>query len=124
MTEVVPQVGGVSADPTVKAVLSWFKTQIGKADQVVEEWHEGSTFYRKYASGFIEQGGYVSGNIATSGEAFQVTLPKAFSDANYTALSTSAGDGPTRIAKRYSTHFFLNTYERSTGAATWYACGY
>lgn len=125
MTEVIPQVGGVSADPTVKAVLNWFKTQIGKADQVVEEWHnESGSFYRKYASGFIEQGGYVSGYIATSGEAFQVTLPKEFSDANYTALSTSAGDGPTRIAKRYTTHFFLNTYERATGSATWFACGY
>lgn len=47
--------GGV-ASPEVLKVLEWFKTQLGKADQVVEEWHEGSSFYRKYANGFIIQG--------------------------------------------------------------------
>lgn len=78
MTEVIPQAGGVSANPTTKAVLNWFKTQIGKADQVVEEWHEGANFYRKYSSGFIEQGGIAVGN-----EVVKVTFGVPFTSGSY-----------------------------------------
>ena len=47
------------ANPQVKQVLDWIKTQIGQADQVVEEWHDENGFYRKHASGFIEQAGQI-----------------------------------------------------------------
>ena len=69
--------GGV-ASPEVLKVLEWFKSQLGKADQVVEEWHEGANFYRKYSSGFIEQGGIVVGN-----EVVKVTFGVPFTSGSY-----------------------------------------
>lgn len=127
MTEVMPQVGGVSADPTVKAVLSWFKTQIGKADQVVEEWHEGSNFYRKYSSGFIEQGGYMStprnGDIAVS-----VSFHKSFSSADTVNVLTTgrmanaASDTANSLYSVTATSF--SVYDWAGRTTHWYAFGY
>ena len=63
--------------------MNRLKSQHGKADQVVEEWHEGANFYRKYASGFIEQGGFKA-----QGAGYYVTLFKSFSSADYSVVAT------------------------------------
>lgn len=79
----VSRVGGV-ASPEVLKVLEWFKTQLGKADQVVEESHdENGNFYRKYASGFIEQGGTSSIGSRTTKI---VSLLKPFGSSKYKAV--------------------------------------
>jgi len=58
------------------------------------------TWYRKYASGWVEQGGYetVSGSPGT----VTVTLMKAMANTNYTIITsdsqnTSSGDGSSSI---------------------------
>lgn len=130
MTEVIPQVGGVSADPTVKAVLNWLKTQLGKADQVVEEWHDGANFYRKYSSGFIEQGGL---SISDSSADCVVTFPKSFATDDFTVVMTGNGKFSGSAAPFYmQIYSFTRTSFTRHGRmdsnlserATWYACGY
>lgn len=127
MTNTIRQVGGVSADPTVKAVLNWVKSQIGKADQVVEEWHEGANFYRKYSSGFIEQGGYMStprkGDTTAS-----VTFHRAFSSADTVNVLTTGRfanvDSSTAncLDKVSATSFTV--YDWTARTTHWYAFGY
>lgn len=122
MTNTIPQVGGVSADPTVKAVLTWMKTQIGKADHVVYEWHENKTFCRKYASGFMEQGGYTKDGV-------KVTFPQPFSGVDYVLVGTTVvGTGEVRAASELVTvrtpATFVMYYSHRDYSGHWYACGY
>ena len=128
MPEVIPLVGGVSADPTVKAVLNWVKSQLGKADQVVEEWHEGSSFYRKYSSGFIEQGGFKAQSAG-----YYVTLFKSFSSADYSVVATvnaKEGDGANGTAQvnaHDANTIFIRTRSKENtydDPCYWYAFGY
>lgn len=108
--------------------MSWFKTQIGKADQVVEEWHEGANFYRKYSSGFIEQGGFKA-----QGAGYYVTLFKSFSSADYSVVATvyvrevDAAEGVAQAGAHDASTFYVRT--RSAGInyddpCYWYAFGY
>lgn len=128
MTNANLQVEGVSVNPTVKKVLTWFKTQIGKADQVVEEWHEGASFYRKYSSGFIEQGGF-----KPQGAGYYVTLFKSFSSADYSVVATvhvREGEGAQGVAQasaNSSTRFYVRTRSGVNDfddPCYWYAFGY
>ena len=128
MTEVIPQVGGVSANPSTKAVLNWLKSQLGKADQVVEEWHDGANFYRKYSSGFIEQGGNIKS--VTGGADTAVTFLKGFSSMDY--VVTGSINGEARTPYEYCLYTYPDTetgfkyYMRGTNVTNfcWYACGY
>ena len=45
------------------------------------------TWYRKYKSGWVEQGGYYNGNIS-AGSTASVSLPITMADANYTCIIT------------------------------------
>jgi threonine aldolase len=109
-------------------VLNWFKSQLGKADQVVEEWHEGANFYRKYASGFIEQGGFKA-----QGAGCYVTLFKSFSSTDYSVVATvyaresDGAEGTAQASAQDANRFFVRT--RSAGITYddpcyWYAFGY
>lgn len=131
MTNTIPQVGGVSATPATKAVLEWFKRQLGKADQVVEEWHEGANFYRKYSSGFIEQGGVVE-PCPTNGSSVSLNIP--FSSANYSLVcstnlnSPDSAQGGFAQAKPVDASSFtvrIRADDRNWGEnAAWHASGY
>ena len=48
------------------------------------------TWYRKYASGWVEQGGLQTSATGSSG--VTVTLPVTMSDTNYTVVATVTGD--------------------------------
>lgn len=108
-------------------MLTWFKTQIGKADQVVEEWHdESGSFYRKHASGFIEQGGVFPNSTAHVDNV--ISLNKPFTTLNYQALvqPTWAGnDGlGSRIWKKTLNSFTAVFASADDPHAMWFACGY
>lgn len=112
----------LATDPTTKAVLEWFKTQLGKADQVVYEWHENGTFCRKYASGFMEQGGYTQDGVT-------VTFPQPFSDAGYVLVGTTVvGTGEVKAASELATvrtpATFVMYFSSKNYSGHWYACGY
>ena len=129
MTEVIPQVvwGGVSVNPSTKAVLEWVKTQIGKADQVVEEWHEGSEWYRKHSNGFIEQGGIYS---TESSDIATIAFNTPFAEAESVRVLVHR-DTPFDSSQEWHSHFLAynvtasNFMLRSANPnRRWFACGY
>lgn len=68
---------GVAAGGTVLAKKNEIPSDILIADYVIETWcaSDGSAWYRKYKSGWIEQGGRNTDQ--------QITLPVEMQDANY-----------------------------------------
>lgn len=119
MNKVSRVVGGVLADPTVKAVLEQFKKS-----QVVEEWHEGANFYRKYATGFVEQGGLSPSPTDNTNVA--VTLHVPFSSADYFVFSNYLYSYYTEKSYGYvngQTTSGFNIFSFNT-SFYWYAIGY
>lgn len=96
-------------------------------DAVISSWRSttGSRWYRKYKSGWLEQGGIASGAINDVNEV--ITFPTPFTNLNYTFLTTAL----------YSTNASYGYAVELAGARTlnnvtvvytiprsWYACGY
>lgn len=111
-------------------------TTTGTADRVIKQYlsSDGLTWYRLWASGWIECGGMRS---KTSGErtSVKVTLPVAFSNTNYVVASTYHENNSSvatltseyfgYIAQKTTTGFYLSLYGASTGqSTTFYCCGY
>ena len=95
---------------------------------VVDANQEGTTWYRKYSDGWIEQGGRTAS--LSDGEA-TVTFPIEFKDTNYSILTTSvnsSANSTTTIAKSLTKKTAVVTYDVEDGSGTgtiqWYACGY
>ena len=92
------------------------------------------TWYRKYKSGWVEQGGY----IASGGGGIAVTLPVTMADANYQIILTGKHDSntagsTTSVSVRQGNHpvqttgFYVNNYvenggNRGDGDAFWWMC--
>lgn len=84
----------------------------------------GTTWYRIWPDGWIEQGG-----VAGSGGNVTITFPKAFSNTNYTVVATSLGTNgeiyAQCITKTSSTQ--MKIYNNGGSASlqkSWYACGF
>lgn len=96
---------------------------------ISETWKSGTSWYRKWSDGWIEQGGRVG---ARSDRNFVVTFPTAFSNTNFTITygpaTSSAGNGSQSDRIVWSTLKKTGfTYQRTDSNATyapWYACGY
>lgn len=66
-------------------------TSASNIDYVVETYRSGTDWYRKYKSGWVEQGGiYNYGSLTRDWNAVTIKYPKPFADTNYT-LITQAG---------------------------------
>lgn len=96
---------------------------------VVENYRNGSSWYRVWSDGFKEQAGVTSFSSGTS----TVSLIKSFSNTNYTILavdhSTKTGDtggvGAAVCAIEVTTSSFkITQVNESWRNAYWYACGY
>lgn len=131
---IVRSVNGVTADLTgdVKIASSSPKTYI------IDTWHSGSSWYRKYSDGFIEQGGTTT---YLGRGAVRITLPTAFSSTEYNVNVTSIsnmnyldevliiglGLGYAGVVqpRRNTTGFAVYQYkEKDPTSYMWYACGY
>jgi hypothetical protein len=77
-------VGAISEQLNNKADLD-LNNLPSNYDYVVKTYKSGTTWYRKYKSGWIEQGGLLSN---TSSAAHTVTLPVAMKDTNYSLMVT------------------------------------
>ena len=91
---------------------------------LVSTWTNGTSWYRKYSDGFIEQGGYL-GVTGTTG--FTVTFPTPFAGASYVlnvyAFDLDPSSGHPRTAWR--TPYGFNFGKTSSAVDTnWYAAGY
>ena len=94
-----------------------------EADYVVESYKNGENWYRKYKSGWVEQGG-----TANAGGTVTVTFLKAFKDTNYTVVATTLGTHgeiyAQSINKTSGTAMTIYNYGGSASfKKSWYACG-
>ena len=93
-------------------------------DYVVESYRSGDSWYRKYKSGWIEQGGKVY--VAQDSSA-QVSLLKPFADGKYFVAATYIHNNIPKNAdrciwNRTTTQFTMYCY-CIAGDKLWYACG-
>ena len=92
---------------------------------VVENYVNGTSWYRVWSDGWVEQGGVSSG-------ATKVTFLKAFSNANYTINVTRLGSSENvpAVTSKTATDFkvewkvYNQNYNTNTTNCSWYACGY
>lgn len=77
----------ISAVSQVQADLETIKTKA----YIKETWHSGSSWYRIWSDGFIEQGFYIQSRTWTT-SAYSASLPKSFTSTNY-YVSLQAGIG-------------------------------
>ena len=100
--------------------------EIANADYVVESQlptaENNYTWYRKYKSGWVEQGGEITTNINT------VILPVAMANNHYVLIRTQVGSG----SQSYYPAWVAGYNEKTTTSFTfsnisvnniWYACG-
>lgn len=115
----------VYEDLNIKANTS-LSNVASNIDYVVESYNDGTNWYRVYKSGWVEQGGFVSGKGNTV--LTTINLPKPMKDANYivlqTAITTSnnaSSDGYISVQGVTSTSFKI--YIWSIISKYWYVCG-
>ena len=120
---------------TPSGALSWNAKPV---ITLVDSWHSGSSWYRKYSDGWVEQGGKLNPSSVSS--AFvKITLFMSFSGASYVALTTNTGN---YVADTGTSHAYANekaglinkatitstsfdVFFQKTGNPTfWCACGY
>ena len=95
---------------------------------IVETYVNGTSWYRVYSDGWIEQGGYVT---SSGSQGKTVNMLKSFNNTNYTVVGSCEGNGtegysPTFLNKTNST-FLWRTFNSGQGYdknGSWYACGY
>lgn len=95
---------------------------------IVETWRsdDGSSWYRKYSDGWIEQGG-VTPNV--NADSYTVTLNTPFTTANYHVNFITTGTGKDGsfghcVSERTNTTFTMYDYLMNNVPVLWYACGY
>ena len=94
-------------------------------DYVVESYKDGTNWYRKYKSGWLEQGN----SSPTGDQNFTlnktINFPKPFADNTYMLVGPGffiSGSGAQTIT-RTTTGFTTGSIANMTGCAYWYACG-
>ena len=98
---------------------------------ITQTYHSGSSWYRVWSDGFIEQGGKVTG-AAYNASGVNVTFLKSFSDTNYivnvTALEGTNYINGAWVNNMSSSQMLVKTGGENSTAhllqANWYACGY
>lgn len=109
---------GETAGGTVLAKKSDIPTDIMTADYVTETWRasDGSSWYRKYKSGWVEQGGKGTGGANKNGAVIQ--LPITMTDSDYNIIASIYGSISNAAPK---TVIIVSKTNSSFNAATMYA---
>lgn len=97
---------------------------LANIDYVVEsQVNSDGSWYRKYKSGWLEQGG-ISSSVA-GGDTTTVTLPKPYSNTNYNVMVqpigvyTASGEANNTIPTRTTTNFVIACGQIATQAFSW-----
>lgn len=92
---------------------------------ITTTWTSGTSWYRKYSDGWIEQGGEFTKQRDTN---ITVTFPLAFRNTNYTIATSQyaniSRDGPGCSFTSKSTTGITHNYGSWGSKWGWYACGY
>lgn len=104
---------------------------VGRASAyITETWSSGTSWYRKYSDGWIEQGGTLQpGVYSTYYRNVSLTFPVAFSNTKYVVLVTgtytnTTGDGANYIGSRTTAGCTYTIHNDPNADSSWYACGY
>lgn len=110
MSAVAQVQADVGAIPTPKAYIT-------------ETWHSGTSWYRKWSDGWIEQGGYNAGG-SDYGDS-TVTLPTSFVGTDYSVFVQNWNgnwDYSSAVISKTNSSYFIRT--RFGKDFHWHACGY
>lgn len=113
----------VYASKTVYGVAKWGTSAVAETTPavIVQSWHNGSSWYRVWSDGWIEQGGSLVGATAS------FTWPKPFSNTNYTVVSTPViynSYGVQSVSITEKTNSSISWAGSNYTSTSWYACGY
>ena len=96
---------------------------------IVESWQSGTSWYRIWNDGWIEQGGVMTGSATSK----TITLNTPFTTTNYTVMTTEREIGSTdtdgvdftcMVRSVTTTSFSCSTVSGASRNSFWYACGY
>lgn len=117
--------GRVEADDLalVPLTLSYNSLKDTPKAHITTTWHSGTSWYRKWSDGWIEQGGRITTKVTT------ISFHAAFKDTNYTVTvsqnsSASANVSRVAISARATSNFTIPTIEDAALPFSWFACGY
>ena len=118
-------------DPSYIDDIHWARkdySDLSTIYPVVETYSSGSSWYRVYSDGWVEQGG-ISSNFSGTDSYVTVNLLKNFSNTTYTVLATTSQSYHCSVGTSdYSTSSFRLRREANSGIgdapARWYACGW
>ena len=120
-TQIQVDIDNIATDLNGKADrdLSNATAPVLSAPYVVETWRDGTSWYRKWSDGLIEQGGRAK---ATN----TITYYLPFSDTSYSLFLQSCKNGAFSTVKSLTVTSFTSdlSYGSDSKDAFWYACGY
>ena len=123
-----------SINATISEILSSLSTLTAKVENLLDyvvafqspTAENNYTWYRKYKSGWVEQGGVFS-DIYDSYTTEQVSLPITMLDSNYCGYVTSFANGsaytPRFITKTRTNITFSHVLNTQSNGACWFVCG-
>ena len=90
-------------------------------DYVIESWTSGANWYRKYRSGWVEQGGFIDNPVSHQ----NINLNIPFTDSNYTLTfgGYGAANGVPRADSKYPTYFVYSSANSANTSSDWEAKG-
>lgn len=117
--------GSIEADDLalVPLNLSYNSLRDTPKAHVTKMWRDGTSWYRKWSDGWIEQGGRITTRAPT------ISFNTAFKDTNYTITvnqnaSESAKVPRVAISARATSNFTIPHIEDAMLPFSWFACGY
>jgi hypothetical protein len=116
---IVRSVNGTAADAAGNVVIPMVSDC---TSYVIETWTSGTSWYRKWSDGWIEQGG----QNTCSYNGTNITLNTAFSNNNYTVTATALKDTDTNVEAVVASKAPTSMRIRCIGGhpVMWYACGF
>lgn len=119
----VTNIGSVKADDLALVPLTVSYDGIKPIAYLTKTWSSGTSWYRKWSDGWIEQGGRIETSATT------ISLHTAFKDTNYTITvsqncSSSARVSRVAISARATSNFTIPYTEEKMLPFSWFACGY
>ena len=114
-----------TANCTLQGMPNGTLTWGGKNVVFVETWSNGTSWYRKWSDGWIEQGTL----ITSTGDNRTITFPTAFTTTNYTVALTMFGNDNADYVPMANTKTTTSINVMSTGGGAGrnvycYVCGY
>lgn len=120
--------GSVEADDLalVPLNLSYNSLRDKPKAHITTTWHSGTSWYRKWSDGWIEQGGRITTSATTT---TTISFHTAFKDTNYMITvsqngSASANVSRVAISARATSNCTIPLIENAMLPYSWFACGY